>query len=43
MVTNERAYFIANDWISAWNTRDVDRILKYYDDKQKEISTFSVF
>ena len=32
MVTREFALGFANDWIAAWNARDLDRILSHYTD-----------
>lgn len=30
MLLNERANYIAQDWIDAWNSRDLERVLGYY-------------
>jgi len=27
MITDEQAHDFANDWIHAWNTHDLDRVL----------------
>ncbi|HTE48113.1 MAG TPA: nuclear transport factor 2 family protein [Gemmatimonadaceae bacterium] len=31
-MTDEQALTIANEWIAAWNSHDIDRILSHYSD-----------
>ena len=31
-MTNEGAWKLANDWVTAWNAHDLDRIMTHYDD-----------
>jgi len=42
MITSERAYFIARDWIDAWNRRDLNRVLNYYSDRIQHTSPMVV-
>jgi hypothetical protein len=32
MITHQQANDFANEWIEAWNSHDIDRILMHYDD-----------
>ena len=32
MVTKDRAWALAKDWIAAWNAHDLDAIMAHYDD-----------
>lgn len=32
MLTEGQAWKLAEDWIRAWNTRDLDRIMSHYDE-----------
>jgi hypothetical protein len=40
MLTEEHAQRFANDWIDAWNTHDLDRVMTHYDES---IEYYSVF
>ncbi len=31
-MTIDEAWNLANDWVAAWNTHDLDRIMTHYDD-----------
>ncbi len=31
MITREKAEQFANDWVSAWNSHDIDKIIGHYD------------
>ena len=42
MVTREGALKLANDWINAWNARDLERVLSHYTDDFEMSSPFIV-
>jgi len=42
MMTREQAWDFANDWIAAWNSHDLDRILEHYDDSVELVSPVAV-
>lgn len=42
MLTKEIAYSLAQDWIDAWNSHDIDRILSHYSDQIVFTSPFVV-
>ncbi len=40
MITEEKAIKFAQDWISAWNDHELDRILSHYDENIEYSSVF---
>lgn len=42
MITDEQAHSFANDWINAWNTHDLDRVLSHSDEDVEYFSAFSI-
>ena len=42
MVTQELADKFAAEWIAAWNTRDLEQILRHYTDDVEFISPFAI-
>lgn len=42
MISKEKAHNLAQDWIDAWNSHDIDRILSHYSDEIVFTSPFVV-
>ena len=38
MLTKERAHQLALDWVAAWNSHDLDRIMAHYEDDVELVS-----
>jgi predicted ester cyclase len=38
MLTKEQAYQFAQEWVTAWNTHDLDQIMSHYDEEVELIS-----
>jgi predicted ester cyclase len=42
IVTKEEAWKLANDWVEAWNSHDLDRIMAHYEDEVELTSQVAV-